>query len=220
MLLPFDHLFSKYRIQSTGVLHIGASVGQEAEAYFKQGITEVIWIEALPELIPRLTERVADFPQMKSTVLEACVSNVSGQEVMFNITSNEGQSSSFLEFGTHAKEHPSVKVIDRIKLVTWRVDELLASFNLTVGPSWFVNIDVQGCELLVLNGMGKLLWDFDVVYTEVNRAFLYKNCCLVGEMDAFLAAKGFVGVDEHWTNHGWGDKAYVRKSVLDSAGLI
>lgn len=213
MLIPFSHLFSKYRIQSTGVLHIGAHLAEEAEAYFKQGITEVIWIEALPELIPRLTERVADFPQMRSTVLEACVSDVSGQEVVFNITSNDGQSSSFLELGTHKTEHPSVKVIDRIKLVTWRVDELLEKNKLSVGPGWFLNIDLQGCELKCLVGMGDLLREFDVVYAEVNTRPLYVGCAMIDQIDEFLAEMGFRRVETKLTNHGWGDALYLRRAI-------
>lgn len=208
MLIPFDHLFAKYRIKSTGVLHLGSNDGAEAEAYFKQGIKEVIWVEALPDLIPRLKEHVADYAQMKSTVLQACVSDVSGQEVAFNVTSNGGQSSSFLELGTHKTEHPSVRVVKQIPLTTWRVDDLLEHHNLHIGPGWFLNADLQGAELLALKGMGDLLREFDWAYVEVNREFLYKQCPLVEEIDAYLAKFGFTAMVTKWTGNGWGDRLY------------
>lgn len=211
MLIDFAYLFKKYGIKSKGVLHLGAHLAEESEAYFKQGIQEVIWVEADPNLIPRLEEHVRDFAQMRSTVLCACVSDVNDQVVQFNIANNGGQSSSFLEFALHTKEHPSVRFIDSQTMITTRVDALLKRHDLQVGPGWFLNADLQGAEMLALRGMGELIDQFDAIYAEVNKKELYKGCPLVEEIDAFLAAKGFVGVCEKYTNHGWGDKAYVRK---------
>lgn len=205
MLIPFDELFRRHNIKSTGVLHLGANTGQEAEAYYKQGITEVIWVEALTELALLCNSYVKDFVQMKSTVLNACVSDTTGKEVTFNVANNEGQSSSFLQFGTHRQEHPTVKFVQNVPMTTFRVDDLLAMNELTVGPGWFLNIDLQGAELLALKGMGNLLVEFDHIYVEVNRAELYRGCPMIEEIDRFLEGFDFLRKEVKWTGSGWGD---------------
>lgn len=210
MLIDFSYLFREYQIKSTGVLHLGAHWGEEAQAYENRGIKEVIWVEALPHAFRRLQKEMASMPKLKSTCLQACLSDEDGKEVTFNIASNMGQSSSFLEFGTHSVEHPSVKYIDRMKMITSRLDTLLLCNRLSVGPGWFLNIDLQGCELLALKGMGPLLWKFDHAYIEVNRKELYKGCPMVEDVDAYLAQFGFVGKETKWTGAGWGDKYYQR----------
>jgi len=210
MLIDFGYLFREYSIRTNGVLHLGAHWGEEAAAYQARGIKQVIWVEALPQAFCRLKQNVADFPKMKSTCLFACLSDKDGEKVTFNVASNMGQSSSFLKFGTHATEHPTVKYIDKIPMTTTRLDSLLNSLHLSVGPGWFLNIDLQGVELLALKGMGNLLKEFDYAYIEVNRKELYVGCALVDEVDAYLATFGFVGKESKWTGAGWGDKFYQR----------
>lgn len=210
MLIPFKELFETYHIKANGVLHLGANTGQEAEAYQAQGITNVIWVEALPDVFAGLVTHLDKFPTHRA--LLACVSDVDYQEFDFHVASNGGQSSSLLEFGTHAREHPTVKYVDHIKIQTIRVDTLLKKFNQTVGPDWFLNIDLQGAELLALRGMGELINQFKYAYIEVNMRELYKGCPLVDEIDAYLAAYGFQGIVTKWTGAGWGDRFYVKEN--------
>jgi len=210
MLIPFDTLFTKYQIRPPGVLHLGANSGQEAEAYYRRGIRQVIWVEALPEVYIKLRKHIAGY--FGQVALLACVSDKNGDLVSFNIASNEAQSSSMLEFGTHSQEHPTVKFVDRTNLITTRVDTLLSWSGLDekIVAGWFLNVDLQGAELLALKGMGRLIDRFDHVYIEVNEKELYKGCPLVGEIDAFLAGRGFVAKEVKMTGSGWGDKYYQR----------
>lgn len=212
MLIPFDYLFSKYGIHTTGVLHLGANTGQEAEVYQRNHIERVVWVEALPSVHAELVQNISKYPG--HVALQACVSDVDGQEVVFNVASNGAQSSSFLEFGTHEKEHPTVKFICNLKMQTVRVDTLLERYGITIGNGWFLNIDLQGAELLALRGMGDLLRCFNHAYIEVNTKELYKGCPLVGEIDAYLGANGFVGRETKMTGSGWGDKYYRREGVV------
>lgn len=209
MLIAFDYLFQKYAVKSEGVLHIGAHFGEEAKVYQAQGIARAIWIEALPDAFKQLVVNAGRVVGLNSTCLNACVSDEDGKEVVFNVASN-GQSSSFLKFGTHATEHPTVRFVRTLPMQTWRVDTLLAERNLKVGPDWFLNIDLQGAELLALKGMGELLWDFRYAYIEVNVKELYVGCPLVEEIDDYLAQFGFVALESKMTGSGWGDKFYHR----------
>lgn len=56
----------------------------------------------------------------------------------------------------------------------------------------FLKVDVQGAELLVLQGAARLLEKTLVVHTEVQFVQLYKDCALFGEVDIHLRSKGFI----------------------------
>jgi FkbM family methyltransferase len=210
MLIPFNELFRDHNVKATRVLHLGANTGQEAQAYHDNGVRSVVWVEALPSLIPVLRKHVEPFG---GQCLCACVSDVDGKDVQFNVANNGGQSSSFLEFGTHSAAHPTVTFTTSHRMQTVRVDTLLKSNFLEIREedSWFLNADLQGAELLALKGMGDLLGRFNYAYIEVNDKELYKECPLTGEIDAHLSKFGFVGVQTKMTGWGWGDKFYARK---------
>ena len=75
----------------------------------------------------------------------------------------------------------------------------------------FLNIDIQGAELLALKGMGELINYFDYLYLEVNRDYVYKNCALVDEIDEYLLKYNYVRVETSWTNAQWGDALYMKR---------
>ena len=208
MLIPFKELFVRYRIRTPGVLHLGANTGQEAAAYAQQGIKRVIWVEALPDIHTRLADNVRRYPG--HVALLGCLSDVDDEQVTFNIANNGAQSSSMLEFGTHSQEHPTVRFTSRVTMFTTRLDTLLRQHGLGVGPGWFLNVDLQGAELLALRGMGELLHQFDHAYIEVNDKQLYRNCPLTGEIDEYLAQFSLIGKERKMTGNGWGDKYYQR----------
>jgi FkbM family methyltransferase len=208
MLIPFNHLFQKYNIHTSGVLHLGANTGQEFEEYARLGIREIIWVEALPDLFSELIKKV----RATDDALCICVSDKDDELVTFNVASNGGQSSSILEFGTHSKEHPSVVFTRQIEIRTSRIDSAFKERGIEIEEDdWFLNIDLQGAELKALKGMDTLLHHFKYAYIEVNEKELYKGCPLVGEIDMYLAGFGFVGKEVKMTGAGWGDKLYIRE---------
>lgn len=214
MLIKLDYLKQKYNIQATGVLHVGASTGQEADMYWNCGLRNMLWIEAIPEVYSLLKENMMLYSTAKC--INACISDTDDQEVTFNISNNDGQSSSFLEFGTHAEMHADVKFINHIKLKTKRIDTIFKENNLQITDYQFLNMDLQGAELLALKSMGTLMEHVKYAYLEVNKKEVYKNCARVEEIDAFLARYGFVGVEEQYARdknkvEQWGDKFYIKK---------
>lgn len=209
MLIDFHYLFRKYAIKADGVLHLGANTGQEAKAYNDVGIKKVLWVEALPELMPKLIRNIGPYPEQ--IAVRACLSDVDGQQVAFHVASNGAQSSSFLELGTHAVKHPEVRYEREVGLTTRRIDTLLPALGIKLtGTRWFLNADLQGAELKAIKGMGALMRNVAYAYIEVNEEELYKGCPLVGEIDEYLAQWGLVGREVKMTNAGWGDKFYMR----------
>lgn len=202
MLIALNYLFKKYDIKPDGILHLGASSGQERDSYKDLGVKNVIWVEAIPEVFNQLVENVKDIPG--SVCINACVYDKDDEEVEFKIANNEGQSSSILDFGHHAVIHPSVKYIDSFKTKTKRVDTLLKDYRLE--GRWMLNADLQGVELQAVIGMGELIEKFDWIYAEVNFKECYRGGALVGELDEYLLTKGFVRretaplVAETWTD--------------------
>lgn len=213
MLIDFNKLWPKYNIQPKGVLHIGSSTGQETEHYINLGVRDICYIEALPDVFRGLKEHVKNFPG-KFTCINACISELDGAEVIFNKTNNEGQSSSMLEFGTHSKEHPSVKVIEKMRLKTSRIEMLYKTHGFEIDRFDFLNIDLQCAELIALKSMGYLLNNFKWLYLEINTAELYKDCPMVEDIDSFLKPFGFVRTETKITRQMWGDALYCYKMLL------
>lgn len=214
MLIPFQELFQRHGIRPRGVLHLGANTGQEASEYARLGIKTVIWVEALPDIYERLLLHLKSFPGQSA--LQACLSDRDGEEVSFNVASNDAQSSSFLEFGTHAKEHPTVKFIRKVPLVTSRIDTVLTQRGIELeGSEWMLNADLQGAELLAMRGLGRFWSHFRYAYIEVNEKELYVGCPLVQDINEYLGTHGFVGVQTKMTGNGWGDKVYIRVEDQD-----
>jgi FkbM family methyltransferase len=211
MLINFSYLLQKYNFKPTGIFHIGASHGEEMEEYLKNGVVRQIWIEAIPEVFDKLQQKMEPYPWSKP--INACISNEIGKTVEFNITNNDGQSSSFLPMKEHLTAHPDVKVINTIKLITTTADEIVKNNGFEIAQYDFLNIDLQGAELLALQGFVNNLNKINYIYIEVNEKELYEGCPHKAEIDAFLLHHGFEGVEESITSWGWGDKFYMRKKT-------
>jgi FkbM family methyltransferase len=212
MLIDFRTLFPKYGIKDCKrILHVGAHSGEEAQVYQEIGANHVSWIEANPSLFTRLQNHIQQYPGQYA--INACVSDEDNKEVTFKITNNDGQSSSFLELGTHKVMHPDCVVTSEIKLKTITIATLFNEGKLpTAIPFDMLTADVQGAELLVLKGMGDHLRLFKYLYLEVNSDKVYENCGLISDIDFYVGAYGFQRVETKWAsaNLTWGDALYVK----------
>lgn len=208
MMISFDYLVNKHKLDIKGVLHLGASYGQERHEYDNYCKGYVYWVEAIPSVYEKLKENIAPFE--KQFAINACLSNVNGEEVIFNVSNNESQSSSMLELGTHLVIHPEVHYIDQIKMRTKRADLLMLGRDFTEVN--FLNVDLQGAEHLAIEGMGDLIKNIDYALLEVNQKHVYKGCLLIDELDYFMMQRGFERVETgDWVADSWTDALYSRK---------
>lgn len=209
MLIPYKGLLEKYNIRPTGVLHIGAHWAEEAYDYYNNGVQKTVWVEANPECVMKLIHNLQPYPN--HVIFNDCISDVDGQEVILNISNNEGQSSSILQLDYHKIAHPEVHYISEMKCKTKRIDTLFNTNKLNIEDYQFVNMDIQGVELLALKGMGEMLNKVDYLYIEVNDTTLYSNCALYPEIHDYLATYGFTLRDKVMAgNFGWGDAFFSR----------
>jgi FkbM family methyltransferase len=208
MLFSLEYLIDTYALQIDGIVHIGASYGQEIDDYDKAGIKNIIWVEADPEVYGSLCENLRPYPDSKC--FQACVSNQDGLPVQFKITSNKGQSSSILNLKEHALFYPHIVVVRELQMQTVTIDTLLKQQGIEISGKYnFLNMDIQGAELLAMQGMKNNLHKFRYVYLEINQRELYEGCALEEEVDNFLKGYHFKPVECKIKPAGWGDKFYI-----------
>lgn len=208
MLIPFTeciHILSYFNIKVNGILHIGAHNCEELNDYVNNGIdvNEIDWIEANPKLVENNKQRGI------KNIHCLAVDNEEG-EANFHITNN-GQSSSLLNLGTHKYSYPDIVVSEVIKtqkkkLTTFVKENPQINFN----NRNFWNLDIQGSELNALKSAGNILDKIDAIYSEVNTDYVYEGCGLLEEMDSFLKEKGFHRVKTVMTDAKWGDALWVK----------
>lgn len=207
MLIPIENL--KLHSKVTGILHVGAHACEEKQDYmqhFQLHEKDIIWVDAMESSVE--SARLAN---PNSIIIQACISNSSDESVTFIVTDN-GASSSLFELGTHSELYPNIREINRCEMKTTTIDHLMESnkFENTHLVN-FLALDIQGAELLALQGAETLLKQIEYVYLEVNVEYVYKNCALLSEINSFLNARGFERQSIQMSAFGWGDAFYVRK---------
>ena len=206
MLIPFSEITKKYNMNIHGILHIGAHNCEELDTYRNYGLQndKIIWVEANPELV----KQNLDIDSSRIIKNFICCDTDIGTTTL-NIANN-GQSSSILEFGTHEKSYPHIKYNNFVTVKNCRIDTMYRKYNIPLDFANFLNIDIQGAELLALKGMGHILNNFDYAYLEVNSDYVYKNCALIGEIDEYLVKYNFIRAETKWTEQKWGDALYIK----------
>ena len=202
MLISLHDLVKKYNIQFKGILHVGAHECEEIndyELYIPRN--KILWVEALSDKVDLCKEK---YPNV--IIENAIVSDVV-EDVLFKV-SNNGQSSSILDFGLHSTYHPYVYYINQFNAKTKLLKSILPKYDIEYN---FLNLDIQGAELKALKGMEEYLPKVDYLYTEVNSDYVYKGCTLIDELDAYLKPFGLHRVETKWTDWKWGDAFYIRQ---------
>jgi len=207
-------IFSIHGFRPKNIYHIGAHVGEEFDFYIENGVRKIVWFEANNDLIKSLSKNINRFTfhKVKQQIINKALWNEEA-DLEFNI-SNNTQCSSFLDLEKHIIYYPEVRVVDTLKIKAYRLDALIEDQqeNILFSDPQFINIDTQGSELRVIEGMGKYIGirSLVAIYIEVNREDLYKGVAQVNEVDAFLEKNQFHRIYTKWTNEGWGDALYIR----------
>lgn len=206
MLINLHELVGKYNIKLKGILHVGAHECEEIGDYLCYlPVNKILWVEAMKDKVDTIKQLSNNVVLIEHAVVSDKIENVK-----FNI-SNNGQSSSFLDFGTHEKNHPHVWFIDSFEAETKLLKDIICKYDIEFN---FINLDIQGAELKALKGMEEHLNNIDYIYTEVNDDYVYKNCALVSEIDEYLKKFGFERVETQWcSDYKWGDAFYVKNKT-------
>ena len=203
MLIPLHQLIQKYNVNIKGILHVGAHECEEIADYERYvSRNKILWVEAMPDKVEISKSK---YPNL--LIENAVVSDIE-ETVKFNV-SNNGQSSSILEFGLHSTFHPHVHYVTSFQAQTQLLKNIICKYDIEYN---FLNFDIQGAELKALKGMEEYLNKVDYIYTEVNCDYVYKGCAIVDEIDEYLKQFGLYRVETQWCqNFRWGDAFYIRK---------
>jgi len=215
MLLNFTKLKIKYKMNISGVIHVGAHYGEEFKEYLKNNVKIIHAFEPVRENIKILNENVK---KLKGNIIIypfALGNKKIKKKKIFLSENNELQSSSFLRPGLHLIQHPNI-LFKRKEFV--KVDKL---DNLDIKDSNFMSIDVQGFELEVLKGSKKTLNIVNYIYCEVNKDETYIHNPLISDIDKYLSRYNFKRVETFFPfyrkfffsykkYYSWGDALYIK----------
>jgi len=201
--------FKKYGIPTRGVIHVGAHMGEELATYEKMGFKRVLWVEANPVIFNSLTNQ-----RSKKCILNFENVAVSDKEGIFPFfVTNNGQSSSLLKLGRHKQLHPWVVETQTIEVECTTLNNLFGKYD--ISEYNFINIDIQGAELMAMRGAREILKHIDAINSEVNLTHVYEECGLKAELDTFLAEYDLTEVSDCFKHcPEWGDALYVKKSLV------
>jgi FkbM family methyltransferase len=199
------NVLNNYNITIEGVLHIGAHECEEIGFYNRLGIhpNDIIWIEGNRDKVDWARK------QHIPNVYHAIITDEDDKTIPFYITNN-GQSSSILELGTHSTHHPHVCYVETRQESGITIDSFLQRNQLDLSHYDFWNIDIQGAELKALKGAPNGLRFAKALYLEVNAEEVYKGCGLMTEIDELVGQYGFKRVVTNMTEFQWGDALYLK----------
>ncbi len=115
--------------------------------------------------------------------------HVSSQPAATGWRKRVSDSSSLLEPAKHIELHPHIAFAETIEVPTRRLDGWLEESNASLPH--FLHMDVQGAELMVLEGLGSALAHVEAIWLEVERVELYKGQPLVDDVHRVLHENGF-----------------------------
>jgi FkbM family methyltransferase len=214
------------QIPRRGIIHVGADVGQEVGQYFAYGFKKIILIEANPTPYATLQEKFGRDDNIR--LFNYAVCDRSGT-VDFHIhTSRSGSTepASILPMKRFKEIVKTLHTAKTIQVPAVTLDTLVETHRIAADDYNFINIDIQGAELLALRGAAKLIRSLDVVISEVNLIEMYENGALEDEIVAFLASHGFVKCravyhplyDQTATFPAWGECLFLKRGLMEPGG--
>ena len=182
---------------SKGILHMGAHRGSEAAVYdwFHK---KTLWIEANPKIFTDLKNNVTTFVNQKA--YNVLLHEFDDKEFTFNISSNDGASSSIYNFGTESLKN-NLKMIDTIKLKSKKIDTFFSQESIQARDYDFWVMDIQGAELPVLKGAENSLQSCNFIFVEVSKGDYYKDGTQWSELKRFMNINNFENLWEPQNSH-------------------
>jgi len=187
-------------INIKGVIHIGSKNLDELNFYNSINIKNIIWIGAYT------TSKIKDINSYNALITDR--DNV---DYKFNI-SNNGESSSILDFKKHNKEHLDIFYKETIILNSISLDSFYRINNIDYNNYNMWNISIQGCELMALKGAKDNIKNIHLIYIKIYTKELYTNCPLIKDIDTYLNTYSFKRIITEITIKGSGMAIYVNNT--------
>jgi FkbM family methyltransferase len=207
-------------LRNKTVVHVGAHYGEEASRYQDWGASTVVWFEAAPDIYPVLEEHIASMaarpkswfcwltgqPQTRHITVQALVGAEDGGSAEFFLFDNDGASNSMFKMSRGETDRFSNvrETGEVLKLPMRTLDAALDDVGVRPETVDVLVLDVQGAELMCLQGAARTLAAVDYLESEVSREPVYEGGVLISELEPWLA------------KHGFKRKTMVRKSHMNA----
>ena len=211
MIIDIKKFTQRYKIKIKGVIHIGLHNGDEISRYILWGAKNILGFEPNEKIFTKLLKKkIFNYlPWVNLDLENIAISNKTGVSD-FCVTSND-QSSSLLKLKKHLKIYPHITEAYSVKVKTDTLNNIFSN-KYKIDRYNFINMDIQGAELLALKGSTEILDKIDIINTELNFDELYEGCGLAHEIDKFLEFYNFKRVETDLRfHHSWGDGLYIKK---------
>ncbi len=184
-----EHDTVPYPVDFRTVVDVGANRGQFALVAARRFPNAALWcFEPLPSTRAKLEAVLGSRPHV--TVLGTALAATAGDHDM-HVTRHDDSSLLHAIGDRQVEEFPRTEEVSAVRVPTARLDELLTPADVAV-PA-LLKLDVQGAELEVLQGAGKLLDNgaFHAILVECSFVELYVGQGLVTEVIALLDSHGW-----------------------------
>ncbi len=204
------------------IMDIGACEGEDSIRFARlYPQAQVFAFEPLPANQALVRANLALYDATQVELVPLALSDQSG-EATFHVSSGRppelfagkdwnygNKSSSLLAPAGDGKIHGWVEFKEAITVPTGTLDQFCADRG--IAHIDFIQMDVQGAELLVLTGAERMLPHITAIWLEVSTREIYQGQVLDHEITRFLRAHGFALVYKTYRGNdsGEGDHLYV-----------
>jgi len=199
----------------TGIIHVGAHLGEEAMQYHAHVKNRAVHIECNAELLPRLHRNVACLGQV---ALQGCLWNTDGEERKFWLTETGTDGSSLVgDLSADGVGYNGITTSGSKEVRTRSWSSLLQEFPLLSNPVYnMLVLDTQGAEFEILESMAQVgdgaqggLRQFAKILVEVSNLEMRIGQKLQPAVEQLLLLHGFENVQQHYPRTG--DVIYVNQ---------
>ena len=190
-------------IDSSGILHLGAHRGSEAEVYnwFNK---KVIWVEGYPQIYENLKQNINNYYQQESILALLGDKN---EIVKFYVSNKDSSCSSIFDFSNEVKNKKlwsnlDLKMLKTTSLEMKKLDDVLSQNNINPKDYNHWIVDLQGAELQTLMGAKESIKYCKSIYIEISKKQYYDGSSTKWEdLKNYLISVNFMLINEPTEDH-------------------
>jgi len=197
------------------IVHVGAHMGQELDAYIHLGFRKIVFIEADPILAGNLSSIVIHSGySSKVLVINSLIGEYDGLIRDFHVyNNNRGSSSVYQPTDQMGRLYPGLKPTgEKFSLTTRRLDSLLYENNVFPQEVSSIVYDIQGSEYSAIIGTGQFLAKPFLIEVECSTLPIYGGAPAFSDVHTLLKNLGYKLATKPVPEHG--DVVFLNKRHL------
>jgi FkbM family methyltransferase len=205
------------------IFEIGACEGEDSIKYSRLfPASKILAFEPLPENIKLIHDNFLNYGVTNASYYNQALSYENGTAEFYvssgkpeNVADSDwdfgNKSSSLLPPARHLEVADFIMFNRKIEVQTITLKAFCSANH--IQNIDFLHMDVQGAELMVLQGAGDFLSSIKVIWLEVSKIELYKNQPVMGDVKKFMKENNFLLI-KNSVNGIQGDQLYISKKIF------